>query len=143
MMRVWEGHPQEPILLLRQRVEPGDGAVCDPIGVVQLARNIVVPELRQSGIAATARTDFLLLGDVLEIAVDRVGMVFGQPFRVVEQAASGAAGVAGKLHVLEAAMRSGLVIARGEILEIALVRRRGGLEMRLADQGGTVAGLIA
>ena len=36
-----------------------------------------------------------------------------------------------------------VVIARGEVLEITLVRGRGGFEMRFTNQCGAIAGLIA
>ncbi len=138
---VWIGktHPAEPVGIGRQRIEPGDGAVGDPVGVIMLARDRVVLDLHRIGIAAAVAVLLELHGDQPIEAVDFFGMGLRHPLGVVQKAARD---VAGQLHMIKAAMRAKLPELGHAVfveLEFAVDER---LEMGFADQRSLVAGLV-
>src|SRR5437867_9475426 len=52
VMRIREAHPHEPVLVGTERVEERDGAISDPVGMIMLARDGIVGQLRGAGVAA-------------------------------------------------------------------------------------------
>ena len=73
-------------------------------------------------------------------ALDLVGVLLVQPLGIVKCRACDASGVAGQLHMVEPAMRTGVAVVCGEVLE----ERRAGvrLQMGLTDQCRLVAGSL-
>ncbi len=57
VVRVREAHPAEPVVVGGQRLQPGDGAVGDPVGVVPPAGDRVVVDLRRAGRPAAGGVD--------------------------------------------------------------------------------------
>ncbi len=139
VVRVGEAHPAEPVVGGAQRIEPGDRAVGHPVGVVPLARDGVVPYLRRAGVAAAHGVH---LERPVEHGVEhahRLGVGGGDPTRVV-QLPGGTVG--GRLEVLEAAVWPEHALAGEAVLREAPERVEERLEVRLADDGGAVAGVV-
>ena len=56
-MWIGEAHPAEPVVVGAERVEPRDGAIGNPIGVVPLRRDGVVVYLRRPGLSTAGSVD--------------------------------------------------------------------------------------
>ena len=147
VVRVGETHPAEPVRVGGQRAEPRNRLVGHPLGVIPLARNLVVFHLRRTGVAATARIHLQLLVEHLEEHRCGRGILLAQPSRIVERPESA---VRGEREVLESAVRRGQSVGADNHLGLEPARADAvlgetqerideRLEVRLADQRGSVS----
>ena len=102
---VGEAHPAEPVVGGVERVQPGDGAVGDPVGVVHPAGHGVVLDLGRVGVAAALVVE-AHAGEVDERVegVEPLRAVGLEPLVVVP---APQIPVHGQLDVVEAAVRPG------------------------------------
>ena len=144
MVGVGEAHPAEPVVVRVERVEPRDGVIGDPVGVVPVAGDRVVLGLGRTGVAATGGAE--QRGEARQV----LGVVLAQPAPVVRDRAHDVVAVGvGDHHrrgvhhlhrVVEPAPRPGVAAHRARVLLEAVGRVEAGFEVRLADEGGAVAG---
>ena len=145
MMRIGETHPAEPVVVRIQRIEPGDGAIGHPLGVIPLAWNRVVVNLRARSVAPTTRVHLQRHVEHSVVHADRFGVVLHEPACVVEVAH---AAVRRRFHVIETAMQVTVHLAREVtrrtelVLDEAQERVEKRLEVGLADERGAVAGVV-
>ena len=136
---VGEAHPAEPVLRRVQAVQPGDGAVGHPVGVVDPPVDGIDLDLGGTGVPAPGRVDLQRPVDGRVVVARYPGVLGGQPPGVVE---GPDAAVGGQLQVLEPAVatpgRLGADAAEGVLVE-AEEGVEEGLEVGLAHQGGAVA----
>ncbi len=139
---VGEAHPAEPVLVCPERVQPGDRPVGDPVGVVDPAGDGVGLDLGGAGVPAAGPVDLQRpVEDRVEPA-HGIGMLGGQPLRIVQGADSA---VGGQLQVFEPAVQPAGRLGAGvaeRVLGEAEERVEERLEVGLADQRGPVAGPV-
>ncbi len=138
-MRIGEAHPAEPVIASIERIEPGYGAIGNPIGVVPLLRDRVVVDLRRPGLPPAGSID---LQRHVEHRVEhrhRLGMVVGQPAGVVQRALRP---VRSRLEVLETSVQPGQPFSSEAVLDEPRERIEERLEVRLADQRRAVSGVV-
>ena len=139
MVWVWKTHPAEPVIVGLERIQPGDRAISNPVGVVPLSRHCVVVHLRRTGLATALRVD--LQGHVEHRVEHRdcFGMVRCQPAGVVQRA-EGAVGR--RFEVLETTMEPDEGIALEAVFDEAGEGVQERLEVWLSDQRGAVASVV-
>ena len=131
MVRVGEAHPDEPVAVLRQGVQVGDGAVGHPLCVVEVARDRVGSRLGRAGGWARA------VRERGQVAADLIGVFGAQPHPVVQRRREA---VHGQLDVLEASQGPRRPGRRQPVLRQPAegIHRR--LEVGLADERRAVPG---
>ena len=137
-MRIGKAHPAEPVIVRAEPIEPGDGAIGNPVGVVMFARNGIEMDLAGAGIAAAFGIHLKLVVEVAIKTVQPVGVILLEPLIVMQDERR----MGCELHVVETAMRTELADAGHAVLIEFKLRIEKGLEMRLADERGLVAGLV-
>ncbi|CAB4726152.1 unannotated protein [freshwater metagenome] len=75
VVRIRETHPAEPVVFAVQTIEPRDRSIGNPIGVVPIARNRVVFDLRSARVAAGNIAYFEITVEHLEEHADCFWMV--------------------------------------------------------------------
>ncbi len=130
VVRIGEAHPAEPRFVRRYRSQPRDSAFGDPVGVVVLARNGVVRDLRRAGIAAAGAREHR--GEAPHI----LRMVRPQPVGVVVPAHRS---VRCQLDVFEAPPGPEAVLEGEAVLGKMQARVEVRVEVCLADERGAVA----
>src|SRR5690242_570913 len=98
VMRIGKAHPDEPILVRRERIEIGNRAFGNPVSMIVLARNRIVHDFGRASVAAgnshqRDRKPFYL-----------VWIIILEPFRVMH---SPEWPMQGEFQMLETAMRPG------------------------------------
>ena len=129
MVRIGKAHPHEPIFIVRQSVQPGHGALGDPVGVVKLLGNIGWPDLHSAGVAIGGHILLTFVGDGSVAACVDVWMMLRQPQIVMGMLH---AKVVGQLHMLKAAVRAGFAHGCHTVFVKVLPGTQPRLEMRLA-----------
>ena len=84
MMWIRETHPAEPVGVGRQRRQPVDGLISNPLGVIQLALDVVVLHLRGISFATTSSVHLELLVKHLKKHCRCGWVLFTQPAGIVK-----------------------------------------------------------
>ena len=137
MVRVGEGHPAEPRLVRPERVQPLDGQVGHPVGVVPGSWDGVVLGLGRQRV--TAGFGLEQPGEAVQV----LGMVLLEPAPVVrDRVVSPGGRVHGLLRALEAAPGPGVAPRHAGVLLPLVGGVEARLEVGLAEQRGAVAGFV-
>ena len=137
VVRVGEAEPEEPVLVRVERVEPSDGALGEPVGVVVLARDRVRGDLLEVRVATALVVEAAVLHE-REEAARLVRVLVAQPGAVVPERDRA---VHRELEVLEAPVRTVGELATGateDVLGPAPLGVEPRLEVGLADERSAV-----
>ena len=131
MVRIRKAHPAEERRAGIERAQPRDRAIRDPVRVVVRPRDVVVRDFRRAGVAAgSAREDRAEAGHF-------VRMMLVEPRRVVMPSEGS---VRGEFGMIESPPGGVVPLGGAAVLGKTQQQIEMGIEMRLAEQRGAVAG---
>jgi len=134
VMRIGKAHPAEPGIVGRQAAEPVEGAIGNPVRVIELARHVHGPDLYGTRVARAHGVLPLLAHHRIEARLH-----LGVRFHEAVVVAVALEEVIREFHVVETAMGPRAAFGRHAVLEVVRGRPEPGFEVRLADEPRAIA----